>query len=229
MADPFPEGRSIICGAKVRVDGRIPANRALLLPNHVSWLDICCSAAGPVARSSPRTSSATRFVHWLADQNGTRLCQPRHVKRKGPGGRARQGARGDTAGRGLSRRDGRPGDTLLPVPLDPVRRRSICRQDVGAAGRARLWRRRGGHRLVPGAGACNNIARVLGRKGTLPVTIRLLGPLDARGDRKQWRPPPAPRSRHVLGFSAEPSPIGWADMSPQDLQNQELRLPDERL
>ena len=40
MADPFPEGRSIICGAKVRVDGRIPANRALLLANHVSWLDI---------------------------------------------------------------------------------------------------------------------------------------------------------------------------------------------
>ena len=31
----------------------------------------------------------------------------------------------------------------------------------------------------------DNVLRLLGRRGTLPVTVRLLPPLDRSGDRKQ--------------------------------------------
>ena len=53
-----------------------------------------------------------------------------------------------------------------------------------------------------------NIRRVLGRRGSLDVTIRLLDPLEIGGDRKAMAAAARAAIADVLGFTGdEPSPI----------------------
>jgi 1-acyl-sn-glycerol-3-phosphate acyltransferase len=56
--------------------------------------------------------------------------------------------------------------------------------------------------------AKDNILRVLGRRGTLPVTVRVLAPLDRAGDRKQLTEAARETIAEALGFKSPPhSPI----------------------
>ena len=77
----------------------------------------------------------------------------------------------------------------------------------------------------------DNVLRLLGRRGTLPVTVHLLDPLDRAGDRKQL-PHAGARGdrRRALGFNVA-RPLAYRPQAndSQDFQNQKLRLPDERL
>jgi 1-acyl-sn-glycerol-3-phosphate acyltransferase len=55
----------------------------------------------------------------------------------------------------------------------------------------------------------DNIKRVLRRPGPLIVNLRLLGPLDRSGDRKQLTASARAAISKMLGFTGdEPSPIG---------------------
>jgi 1-acyl-sn-glycerol-3-phosphate acyltransferase len=57
--------------------------------------------------------------------------------------------------------------------------------------------------------AMDNVWRLLGRPGTLPVTVHLLGPLDRSGDRKQLALEAREAIAQTLGFKlADQSPIG---------------------
>ena len=54
-----------------------------------------------------------------------------------------------------------------------------------------------------------DVWRLLGRPGTLPVTVHLLGPLDRSGDRKQLTLEAREAIAQTLGFKlADQSPIG---------------------
>ena len=58
----------------------------------------------------------------------------------------------------------------------------------------------------------DNVLRLLGRKGTLPVTVRVLEPLDRSGDRKQLTHEARERIAERLGLTSHHhSPIGDAE------------------
>ena len=129
------------------------------------------------------------FIHWLADQNGTVYVRRTHSK-----GAKDQALAIATA---LEARQpvalfpegtAGPGDQLAAVPLDPARSRDLSPArdvdirpvalDYGAAAAEIGWYEEAGK---------DNVLRILGRRGTLPVTVRLLDPLDrAAATARSW-------------------------------------------
>ena len=81
--------------------------------------------------------------------------------------------------------------------------------------------------------AWHNVRRVLGRHGTLPVTVHLLEPIASRlAIARRWRMRPARRSPKRSLQVAAPLPYSRDTDElrfPENLSNQILRLPDERL
>ena len=58
----------------------------------------------------------------------------------------------------------------------------------------------------------DNILRLLGRRGTLPVTVNVLSPLDRAADRKQLAHQAREEIARMLGFKSVPhSPIDEAE------------------
>jgi 1-acyl-sn-glycerol-3-phosphate acyltransferase len=126
------------------------------------------------------------FIHWLADQNHTVYVKRTHVKgakdqaiaiaaaleREQPVALFPEGTTG-------------PGTHLLPFRSTLLEAANYAAKDVeirpvvidyGAAAADVGWWHE------PGS---DNVRRVLGRRGVLPVTVSLLAPLDRDGDRKQ--------------------------------------------
>ena len=183
----FLRGVARICGAEVRVAG-FPAKAGdLLIANHVSWLDIMILAgATGCAFISKAEIRSHPFLRWVADQNHTIYIDRAerraiHVqaksildglKRNQPLALFPEGTVGD-------------GGTLLPFkpsllsavapPPDGVTLRPVA---IDYHGRASVlgW--------APGEHGVDNALRILGRKGRLPVTVRLLGPIAPSPDRK---------------------------------------------
>jgi 1-acyl-sn-glycerol-3-phosphate acyltransferase len=126
------------------------------------------------------------FIHWLADQNHTVYVKRTHVKgakdqaiaiaaaleREQPVALFPEGTTG-------------PGTHLLPFRSTLLEAANYAAKDVeirpvvidygAAAAEVGWWHE-------PGS---DNVRRVLGRRGVLPVTVSLLAPLDREGDRKQ--------------------------------------------
>ena len=124
------------------------------------------------------------------------------------------------------------GTASAAVPLDPARGRELRRArtstirpvaiDYGDAAR------RG--RLVATSRARPMSCGMLGRRGTLPVTVRCSTPLDRAGDRKQLAPRRATRSpKRSASTSRGRLAYRRGRNDSQDLPGQKLRLPDERL
>ena len=205
------------------------------LPTTSAGSTSSCSPARPAAPSCPRTSSATPLIHWLADQNHTlyvRRDDRRGAPRPGRGDRRRARA-ARSRWRCSPKARPAPGDQLLPFRSTLLAAVAPPPPGVdGPPGRDRLWRRRDRDRLARARRGKDNVLRMLGRPGTLPVTVRLLDPLDRAADRKAMAAARARRDRRARSrFKSPPgSPIGRRDDShPQDLPHQILRLPDERL
>ena len=58
----------------------------------------------------------------------------------------------------------------------------------------------------------DNVLRILGRRGSLPVTVTVLGPLDRSGDRKRLAAVAREEIARTLGFkSPAHSPIGTGE------------------
>lgn len=183
----FLAGVARICGADVRVEGAPAKAGDLLIANHVSWLDIMVLAgATGCAFISKAEIRGHPFLKWVADQNHTIYVdraerraihdQSRSIldglKRDQPLALFPEGTVGD-------------GGTLLPFkpsllsavapPPEGVTLRPV---GIDYRGRAHVlgWAR-GEHGL-------DNALRILGRKGRLPVTVRLLGAIASSPDRK---------------------------------------------
>ena len=124
-------------------------------------------------------------IHWLADQNATLYVS--REDRKGSKDQAVAIARAAERDQPITlfpEGTTGPGDEMLPFrsslleaatyASDAVEVRPLA-LDYGAAARELGWH---------GESGKDNVLRILGRKGRLPVTVRLLPPLDRTSDRK---------------------------------------------
>jgi 1-acyl-sn-glycerol-3-phosphate acyltransferase len=189
---PWPRrllrGIAHITGARVTTAGEPVAEHSLLIANHVSWLDIPMLAGATgcafVAKDDLRNHPVMR---WLCEENGTVFVD------RGD----RNGIREQAATMRGALETGRPltlfpegtvgdGGTLLPfrpallsafaptpghIPVRPV---AI---DYQGAAREFGW--------PDGETGVANFLRLLGRRGTVAVTLHLLPPLPPIEDRKQ--------------------------------------------
>jgi 1-acyl-sn-glycerol-3-phosphate acyltransferase len=150
------------------------------------------------------------FIHWLADQNGTVYVKRSHVK--GAKDQAVSIARALSRGKPVvlfPEGTTGPGTHLLPFRSTLVEAANFAAKDVsirpvamdyGASAEEVGWYQESGKA---------NVLRMLGRKGTLPVKVRILPPLDRARDRKQLTHEAREAIAETLRLTSHPhSPIG---------------------
>ena len=183
----FLGGVARICGADVRVEG-VPAKAGdLLIANHVSWLDIMVLAgATGCAFISKAEIRGHPFLRWVADQNRTIYVD--RAERRAIHDQAKSILDGLKRDQPLALfPEGTVGDGGTLLPFKPSLLSAVAPPPPGVTlrpvaidyhGRAHVlgW--------APGEHGLDNALRILGRKGRLPVTVRLLGPIAPSPDRK---------------------------------------------
>ena len=183
FANPWPRrflgGMAWLAGARVRTSGSVPKRGAILLANHLSWLDILIVAGSTGSAFVAHAGLAgNRLLKWLCDMNDTVF-----VTRSQRGSVAAQvdQVRRALAGDGLLTifPEGTTGDgrALLPFKssllsaLDPppsgvgVQPVAI---DYGPAATEIAW--------VGAEPGIANFFKILARAGTIPVTLRFAAP-----------------------------------------------------
>lgn len=209
----FLAGVAWIVGARVQVTGDPVRPHTLLIANHTSWLDILVLAGATRCAFVSKDQLGHPMIHWLADQNGTVYVKRSHVK----------GAKDQTVtiARALEgpqpvalfpEGTTGPGTHLLPFRSTLLEAANFAGKDVairpvaidyGGAAAELGWFDESGK---------NNVLRILGRPGTLPVNIRLLPSLDRAGDRKQLTLEAREMIARTLGFKSEAhSPIAGGE------------------
>lgn len=199
-----------IVGARVKVTGARIGKHTLLISNHVTWLDILVLGGSTGCAFVSKDELGHPLIHWLADQNATVYVKRAH----------RKGAKDQAAAISEALDTGKPvalfpegttgpGDHLLPfrstlleaanTAPGKIRVRPIAIDYGKAAGEIGWWKESGR----------DNVLRLLGRAGTLPVSVNVLRPLDAAGGRKKL----ALEAREVIAqrlglTSHHHSPIG---------------------
>ena len=151
------------------------------------------------------------FIHWLADQNRTVYVKRSH--RKGAKDQAIAIAAALEGGQPIAlfpEGTTGPGTHLLPFRPTLLEAANFAAEDVairplamdyGAAAKEIGW-----FDDEPGK---DNVLRLLGRRGTLPVTVHVLEPLDRAGNRKQLAQAASEAIAATLGLTSPGhSPIG---------------------
>jgi 1-acyl-sn-glycerol-3-phosphate acyltransferase len=199
-----------IVGARVRIAGEAVRPHTLLVANHTSWLDILILAGATNCAFVSKDELGHPFIHWLADQNDTVYVRRTH--RKGAKDQAiaiASALEGDKPVALFPEGTTGPGTHLLPFRSTLLEAANFAAKDVAirpvvidygdAMAEVGWWDEPG----------MDNVMRLLGRPGTLPVTVRLLEPLDRAGDRKQLAHEARERIAETLGLTSHPhSPIG---------------------
>lgn len=197
-----------IVGARVRLAGPAIAKHSLLISNHVSWLDILVLGGSTDCAFVSKKELGHPLVHWLSDQNDSVYVDRSDRKKSKDQAAAIAGALErakpvlvfpeGTTGPGTQLLEFR--STLLEAP-NLVNRTIMVRPvavDYGSAASEIAWWQEGGK---------DNVLRLLGRRGTLQVTVRLLSPV-AETDRKKLAVEARQRIGDALGFkSPVQSPI----------------------
>jgi len=209
----FLAGVAWIFGARVKLEG-IPARpHSLLVANHLSWFDIVVMGGATGCRFVAKDELGHPFIHWLADQNHTLYVDRTHLKgakdqavataaaleRDQPVALFAEGTTG-------------PGTNLLPFRSTLLEAANFAAKDVEvrpvaldyglAATEVSWWEQP----------AMENVFKLLGRRGTLPVTVNLLAPLDRSLGRKQLAQAAREAIGETLGLtSPEQSPIDGAE------------------
>lgn len=206
----FLTGAARALGVHVRIEGEPARPHTLLLPNHVSWLDILVIGGATGCTFVSKDDLGHGLVHWLADQNATVYVKRTHVKgAKDQAIALAKALEGDKPVAVFPEGTVGPGTHLLPFRSTLLEAANYAARDVvirpvvidyGKAAAEIAWYQEP---------VLRNARRVLGRKGGLAVTLRLLDPLDRSGDRKQLAAEARAAIAEGLGFPAgEPSPIG---------------------
>jgi len=183
----FLGGVARIVGADVRLEGHEPGRGELLIGNHVSWLDIpvlagatgCAFVSKAEIRNHP-------FLKWIADQNHT-LYVDRGDRRGIHDQTARMRAALDGGQPLAVFPEGTVGDGGRLLPFKPALLSAFAPAPDGVQVRPVAIDYNGRASELawsPGEHGVANFFRVLGRKGRLPVTVRVLDPLPAHEDRK---------------------------------------------
>jgi 1-acyl-sn-glycerol-3-phosphate acyltransferase len=208
----FISAAAWIIGVRTRVTGHRPGSHSLLVANHTSWLDILILGGALRSTFVSKDELGHPLIHWLADQNSTV-----YVKRT-----ARKAAR-DQAIAVAKALDGAkpvaifpegttgPGTHLLPFRSTLLEAANFASRDIrvlpvvvdyGPARAEVCWF---------GEPGTDNVKRILGRHGTLPVTVHVLGPLDPTVGRKQLTQDACEAIAQTLGLTSHThSPIGEA-------------------
>jgi lyso-ornithine lipid O-acyltransferase len=176
-----------ICGVRSRLTGDPLEPHTFVIVNHTSWLDILIlGGSAGCAFVSKAEVQRTTLIGWLADQNRTV-----YIERAERGSAHRQV---EQVAEALDHPqplavfpEGTTGDgrhllpfrsTLLHAVAPPPPGASVRPVAVDYGDHADVV---GWHSGEPGMA---NVMRVLGHRGTMDVTVRLLPPLPADNDRK---------------------------------------------
>ena len=210
---PWPRrllrGVGWLAGARVRSDGPPVAPRTLIIANHVSWLDIPVLAGATgcafVAKDGLRAHPVMR---WLCKENGTVFVD------RGD----RRGIAEQTAAMRVALETGRPltlfpegtvgdGGSLLPFrpallsAFAPAPAHTQLRPvaiDYNGAAPEFGW--------PQGESGIANFLRLLGRRGTVEVTLHILPVLPPSDDRKQL----AAQAHDAIAAALAPSEVAPA-------------------
>jgi len=199
-------------GIVVRVEGRPLTGGVLFAANHVSWLDIL--AVGGASRAifvSRDDVENWPGVGWVAAFNDT-IYVARQARREvhGQADRLRQALAAGRAVALFPEGTTEGGHEILPFrpslfaslfpPPAGVRVQPVA-IDYGAAAEEIAW--------VGDESAGANAIRVLSRRGTIPVTLRFLAPIDpaAAGDRKALATHARAEIVEALASGARPLPL----------------------
>ncbi|HEX5257381.1 MAG TPA: lysophospholipid acyltransferase family protein [Sphingomicrobium sp.] len=196
----------------MRLEGARIQPHTLLISNHVSWLDILVLGGATNCAFVSKDELGHPLIHWLADQNGTVYVKRTH--RKGAKDQAIAIAKALEGSKPVilfPEGTTGPGTHLLPFRSTLLEAANFAAKDVairpvvmdyGRAASEIGWFVESGR---------DNVLRLLGRKGTLPVTVRVLPPLDRTGDRKQLAHEAREAIADALGLTSPAhSPIGEA-------------------
>jgi 1-acyl-sn-glycerol-3-phosphate acyltransferase len=200
-----------ICGARVRTHGTPIGRHSLLVSNHTSWLDILILGGAIGCAFVSKDELGHPFGHWLADQNGTVYVKRSH--RKGAKDQAiaiAAALEGERPVALFPEGTTGPGTHLLPFRPTLLEAANFAARDVAirpvAVDYGKAAAEVGWFDEEPGK---DNVLRLLGRRGTLPVTVHLLEPLDRTGDRKQLARAACEAIGQRLGLTSPGhSPIG---------------------
>ncbi|MGN6155934.1 MAG: lysophospholipid acyltransferase family protein [Sphingomicrobium sp.] len=174
-----------ICGARVRVTGKRIRPHSLLVCNHTSWLDIPILAGATGCAFVSKAELGHPLVHWMADQNATLYV--RRDDRRGSAAQARaifEKLRDPQPLALFPEGTTGPGTEMLPFrsslfeAVSPAPPRVEVRPvaiDYGSAAPEFGWHDEPGK---------ENVLRILGRRRTVAVTIRILDSLEPMKDRK---------------------------------------------
>ena len=199
-----------LIGARVRVVGAPAGRHTLLVANHTSWLDILVLGGAVRSAFVSKDELGHPLIHWLADQNATVYVKRSHVKGAKDQtvalARALEGEKPVTV---FPEGTTSPGTHLLPFRSTLLEAANYAAKNVevrpvaidyGAARAEVGWWHEPGKQ---------NVLRILGRRGKLPVNVHLLEPLDRAGDRKQLAHEAREAIAEALGFKSHAhSPIG---------------------
>jgi 1-acyl-sn-glycerol-3-phosphate acyltransferase len=198
-----------ILGVRVRLSGRKPGRHTLLVANHTSWLDILILGGWANCAFVSKDDLGHGLFHWLADQNATIYVKRAH--RKGAKDQALAVAKaleGEKPVTVFPEGTTGPGRHLLPFRSTLLEAANYAAKDVRirpvaidygcAASEISWWHE-------PGK---DNILRILGRSGTLPVIVKFLPPLDCSAHRKELAGEAREAIAATLGFKSDAhSPI----------------------
>jgi len=199
-----------IIGLRPRVTGHRAGSHTLLVANHTSWLDILILGGALRSTFVSKAELGHPLIHWLADQNST--VYVRRTERKAAREQAvavaaaLEGTKPVTI---FPEGTTGPGTHLLPFRSTLLEAANFASRDVlvrpvavdYGASRAEV-----GWFVESGA---DNVKRMLGRRGTLPVTVHVLGPLDPTVGRKQLTHDAREAIAETLGLTSHlHSPIG---------------------
>jgi lyso-ornithine lipid O-acyltransferase len=203
-----------IIGARVRREGAAIAPHTLLIANHTSWLDILVIGGATGCKFVSKDTLGHPFIQWLADQNHTVYVKRSHVKgAKDQAIAIAKSLEGDQPVALFPEGTTGPGTHLLPFRSTLLEAANFAAKDVEirpvvidygrqAAAEIGWWNE-------PGK---DNVLRLLGRRGTLPVTVRILEPLDRSGNRKHLTEAARETIAKELGFKSGPhSPIAASE------------------
>lgn len=200
-----------VLGARVRVVGPPASKHTLLVANHTSWLDILILGGSVGSAFVSKDNLGHGLLHWLADQNGTIYVRRSHVKgAKDQALSLAKALEGDKPVTVFPEGTTGPGTHLLPFRSTLLEAANYAAKDVEirpvaidyADARAEF----GWFDEEPGK---DNVLRLLGRRGTVRVTVHLLPPLDRSGDRKQLTHQAREMIAETLGLTSHHhSPIG---------------------
>lgn len=199
-----------IVGARVRVDGAKLRRHTLLVSNHVSWLDILVLGGATGCAFVSKDELGHSFIHWLADQNATVYVKRSH--RKGAKDQAIAIARALERTKPVAlfpEGTTGPGTHLLPFRSTLLEAANFAAKDVAIRPVAMDYGQAAGEIGWFDHPGKENVLRLLGRSGTLPVTIHLLPPLDRSLDRKELAHEAREAIARRLGLTSHHhSPIG---------------------